>query len=143
MADLTFVLKHASDAESISFEKPSAQYMAKIADILRRCDKNNGGFVKVTFGIPRKPRTTGEGSQNNLFWKLATIISEYTGNDLEDVEAGLKERAISKGYPYHINRITGRPQGNSMTTIDTVQCSYLIDTAYEVCAELGISVTPE
>jgi hypothetical protein len=55
----------------------------------------------------------------------------------------LKVKAIAKGYPYHVSKITGQPEPESMTKINTVEMSYLIDTAYEVCAFLGIVLEPE
>ena len=54
----------------------------------------------------------------------------------------MKDKAIAKGYPYHINPVTHRPSGDSMKGINTVEMSYLIDTAYEECAEQGIILTP-
>lgn len=143
MGGVTLVLKHKGDMlDCIAFEMPEKQFQDKVKNILEKCDNKNG-YVTVTVDCPHKPRTTGEKSQNNLIWKLITIIANETGSEIGEVEQGLKDRAINKGYPYHINRVSGKPQGNSMTTIDTVECSYLIDTAYEVIAELGIVLEPQ
>ena len=49
-----------------------------------------------------------------------------------------KERAMARGYPYKINRMNGRPMPLSMTEIDTVQASILIETLQQLAAELGI-----
>lgn len=70
---------------------------------------------------------------------VCTAIANETGEDIKEVERDLKIRAISKGYPYHVSKLTGQPVGESMTKIDTVQMSYLIETALEVCAFLGIN----
>lgn len=140
---ITLVLKHREkDIDCICFENPERQFRQKVEKLLADCDKHNG-YVSVTFDKPYKHRTTGEGSQNNLIWKLITIIAENSGSTLKEVEDGLKDRAISKGYPYHINVVTQKPKGNSMTTINTVEASYLIDTAYEVIAEQGIILPPQ
>lgn len=142
MGGVTLVLKHRNDvSDCIAFEKPEKQFQEKINSIFEKCEKK-GGYVCLTIEQPYKPRTTGDKSQNNLIWKLITIIANETGNSIEDVESGLKEKAINKGYPYHINKVTGKPTGNSMRTINTVECSYLIDTAYEVIADLGIVLPP-
>ena len=61
-------------------------------------DKYNG-FMTLTLDKPYKSRTTGKGSQNNLFYALVTDICHETGNDIEDVKDALKERAIKRGYP--------------------------------------------
>ena len=91
----------------------------------------------------RAHRTTGEGSQNNLFWKLVQIICNETGEDPKEIEREIKLKAIAKGYPYHVSKITGEPIPESMTKINTVEMSYLIDTAYEIIAFLGIRLEPD
>lgn len=137
---ITLVLKHHKDkTDCICFDNPTTQYKAKVDKLLQGC---KDGYACVTLEKPYKPRTTGVGSQNNLFWRLATIIANHTGGDISDVEQGLKDKAIAKGYPYHINPVTHRPSGDSMKGINTVEMSYLIDTAYEECAEQGIILTP-
>jgi hypothetical protein len=105
-------------------------------------DKYNG-FMTLTLDKPYKSRTTGEGSQNNLFWKLVQIICNTNGEEPKETERQLKEKAIAKGYPYHISTITGKPVPESMTKINTVEMSYLIDTAYEIIAFLGIRLEPD
>ena len=143
MGGVTLVLKYRNDnSDCVAFEKPEKQFQEKINHILQLCDKK-GGYVSVSIEPPYRPRTTGDKSQNNLFWLLATRISQETGMDIREVERSLKEKAINKGYPYHINKITGKPEGDSMTKINTVQMSYLIDTTYEVIAFLGIVLPPQ
>lgn len=105
-------------------------------------DKYNG-FMTLTLDKPYKPRTTGEGSQNNLFWKLVQIICNEIGEDPKEIEREIKLKAIAKGYPYHVSKITGEPIPESMTKINTVEMSYLIDTAYEIIAFLGIRLEPD
>lgn len=105
-------------------------------------DKYNG-FMTLTLDKPYKSRTTGEGSQNNLFWKLVQIICNETGEDPKEIEREIKLKAIAKGYPYHLSKITGEPIPESMTKINTVEMSYLIDTAYEIIAFLGIRLEPD
>lgn len=140
---VTLILKHVDNNDCfISFEKPQKQFQEKLEHIFNQCKKKDD-YVCVTFEQPYKPRTTGDKSQNNLFWLIATKISNETGMTLKEVESSLKEKAIPKGYPYHIDKITGRPKGDSMKTINTVQMSYLIDTAYEVCSFMGIVLEPQ
>ena len=131
-----------SDPKYIKLEKPSRVYNEKLSKLIEGC---KSGYVKVRFEKPHKPRTTGEGSQNNLVWKLISIIACYVGDDspnFKDTEEGLKERALAHGYPYHINKLTGKIIPESMTKIDTVQCSALIEASYEIIAELGIILPP-
>ena len=134
------VLKRIFEKGQISFELPNdIASQEAIRHELTKCKEKHNDFVLVTLEPPKKPRTTGEGSQNNLFWKLVQLICNVTGDTPEAIEADLKEKAIAKGYPYHVSKITGRPVGESMTKVSTVEMSYLIDTAYEVCAFLEIN----
>lgn len=111
---------------------------ATLHSICQLCKEKHKGEIKVDLSAPYKSRTTGKGSQNNLFWELCTLIAEEIGDDISSVEADLKMKAISKGYPYKVSKITGKPSPVSTTQVNTVEMSYLIDTAQEVCAFLGI-----
>ena len=73
---------------------------ASLKDLVQLCDDKYGGFVRLELSPPYRARTTGLNSQNNLIWKLITIIAKETGNELSDVEDAVKERAIKRGYPY-------------------------------------------
>lgn len=122
---------------------PSKAVKAEILHLWEGAKKDYNGYMTITLDKPYKSRTTGEGSQNNLFWKLVEYISNENGEEPKIVERDLKVKAIAKGYPYHVSKITGQPEPESMTTINTVEMSYLIDTAYEVCAFLGIVLEPD
>lgn len=122
---------------------PSSAVKSEMLNLWQGAKEKYNGYLTVELKNPYKSRTTGAGSQNNLFWKLVEYICKETGDDPKNIEADLKEKAIGKGYPYHISKITGRPVPEAMTKINTVEMSYLIDTAYEVCAFLGINLAPE
>ncbi len=109
-----------------------------IRPVIEKCNKSYGGYIQIEISPPYKKRTTGELSQNNLVWRLITLIANETGNDIHDVEAAAKERAIKRGYPYHVNGITGRLTPSSMTEINTVEAGYLIDELHAICDEMGI-----
>ena len=113
---------------------------AMLKGLVEPCEQKYGSYIKLELSAPYKNRTTGQGSQNNYFWALATAISEKMGEDIKEVERALKVKAISRGYPYHVSPIDGQPVGESMTEVDTVQMSALIETAIEVCAFLEIDV---
>lgn len=122
---------------------PSQSVKAELLHLWEGAKKKYNGYLTLTLDKPYKSRTTGRGSQNNLFWKLVEIISNENGEDPKQNEHDLKIKAIAKGYPYHISKITGQPAPESMTKINTVEMSYLIDTAYEVIAFLGIVLEPD
>ena len=122
---------------------PSSSVKAELLHLYEGVKQKYNGYMTLTLDKPYKSRTTGEGSQNNLFWKLVQIICNENGEEPKETERQLKEKAIAKGYPYHISTITGKPVPESMTKINTVEMSYLIDTAFEACAFLGIVLEPE
>ena len=111
---------------------------ANILGLVEWCQKRYGSFIKLEMSPPYKPRSTGQNSQNNLIWKLITVIAECTGNELADVEEAAKERAIKRGYPFHQNKITGKPVPASMSTINTVEAGYLIDELYQIANEYEV-----
>lgn len=113
---------------------------SNIKGLVDLCEKKYGNYIKLEMSPPCRKRTTGENSQNNLIWRLITIIAQETGNEIEDVEIAVKERAIKRGYPYRQNKLTGRPIPASMTTINTVEAGYLIDELYLIASEYEINV---
>jgi hypothetical protein len=119
---------------------PSMSVKAEMLHLLEGVKEKYNGFMTVTIDKPYKSRTTGRGSQNNKFYALVTEICKETGNEIEDVKDAIKERAIKRGYPYSINKITGTVRPYSTTKINTVEMSYLIDEAMQLCAELGIVI---
>lgn len=121
---------------------PTSSVKAEIVQLWHDAKAKYNGYLNITLEKPYKSRTTGEGSQNNLFWKLVQIICNEIGEDPKDIERDLKERATAKGYPYHVSKL-GKMIPESMTKINTVEMSYLIDTAFEVCAFLGIVLEPQ
>lgn len=122
---------------------PSPAVKAEILNLWNRSKEKYNGYMTLTLDKPYKSRTTGEGSQNNLFWKLVQIICNETGEEPKEIERELKIKAIAKNYPYHVSKLTGQPIPESMTKINTVEMSYLIDTTYEVIAFLGIELSPD
>ena len=122
---------------------PSSSIKAELLHLWNVAKEKYNGYLTVELKKPYKSRTTGKGSQNNLFWKLVEIIGNENGETADEIERALKKKAITKGYPYHVEAISGEIEPESTTKVNTVEMSYLIDTAYEVIAFLGISLEPE
>lgn len=108
-------------------------------------DKKHGGYVTVTIETPRKPRTTGEGSQSHHLNGHVQQIAAETGNPFEVVKMEIKHRAISMGYPILYKPdgtprtdLWGRVMGISEADSSTSECALLIETAHRLAAELGI-----
>ena len=122
---------------------PSASVKAELLHLWEGAKENYNGYLAVDLKKPYKSRTTGKGSQNNLFYALVTEICKETGNDIEDIKDYLKEKACARrSYPYEVNKMTGRIRPYSTTKVDTVQMAGLIEEAYQLCAELGIVIEP-
>lgn len=136
---MKFVCYTRPEEKGLVLEYPSASIKTEILHLWKGGKEKYNGFLSVELKNPYKSRTTGEGSQNNKFYALITDICKETGNDLEDVKDAVKERAIKRGYPYSVNKITGQNRPYSTTKVNTVEMSYLIDEAMQLCAELGIN----
>lgn len=119
---------------------PTKETKAEILHLYETSKERFNGYFKIEINKPYPNRTTGEGSQNNKFYALVTEICKETGNDITDVKDYLKERAVKRGYPYEINKLTGRIKPYSTTRVDTKQMSALIEETLQLCAELGIVV---
>lgn len=118
---------------------PGGSYRAEMLYTLQQCEKEYNSYCAVEIKKPYKSRSTGKGSQNNKFYVMITEIANEIGEDIESVKHEIKMKAISKGYPYHVSKISGQLIPESTTKINTVEMSYLIDTCYEVGAFLGIT----
>ena len=104
------------------------------------CQQKYGSYIKLEMSPPYRPRSTGAGSQNSKIWACIQQIAQATGNDLEDVEDYIKEKAVARGYPYKVNKLTGAIRPASMRTINTVEASLLIEELYKLAAELEITL---
>lgn len=54
---------------------------SNIKGLVDLCEKKYGNYIKLEMSPPYRKRTTGENSQNNLIWRLITIIAQETGNE--------------------------------------------------------------
>ena len=100
---------------------PSNEVREEILHLYKTSKDKYNGYFKIDIEKPYPPRTTGEGSQNNKFYALVTELCKATGNDIEDVKDALKEKAIKRGYPYRVNKLTGRIRPYSTTEVNTGQ----------------------
>lgn len=143
---MKFVSKAEKKETGVFIKYPDRVFKQKIEKLLEDSEEKTGGYISVNLDKVYRPRTIGVGSQNNLIWKLIAVIAEAVGDDspkMIDTENGIKDRAISRGYPTRLNKFTKKLEPKSMTEINTVECSYLIDTAYQIISELGIVLPPQ
>lgn len=111
---------------------------AALKNITDLCNERYGGFMKLELSPPYKPRSTGKGSQNSKIWACIQQIAQETGNDIEDVEDYIKMKAVARGYPYKVSKLTGQVKPSSMRDINTSEASLLIEELQKLASELGI-----
>jgi hypothetical protein len=111
-------------------------------DMLADSVKTGQLTVKIT--KPRKPRSTGENSQNNHAWGHAMQLARHTGHSLHEIEFIAKVRAITKGYPVKPTLSPyGVPMVESQENIDTAECAILIDEYHMMAKEIDLELKEE
>lgn len=135
---MQYVLKRVEIAGRIAFEPPADLGASEIIKReLRKCRDKHNDFVLVTLQPPKRPRTTGEDSQNHHLNGHIMQICNETGNDYESVKNAVKMIAVENmGYPY---KTIGRhiiPQRERDCSTD--ECAKLIEAAHLLAADLGI-----
>ena len=133
-----YVLKRVTIAGRIAFEPPADKAAdANIKHELRKCRDKYGDYVLVTMQPPKRPRTTGENSQNHHLNGHIMQICNETQNSYNAVKDEIKRIATEEmGYPYE--EINGHihPIGESESSTD--ECALLIEAAHVLAADLGI-----
>ena len=124
-------------AEGVLLHYPSLAVKGELIKICNYAKEKSGGYV--TFDITRVYKARSN-LQNRFFWGVLQQIAQETGNDLEDVEEAVKDRALKRGYPSKANKLTGRLKPLSMTKVNTVEMGYLLDEVIQLASELGIVV---
>lgn len=135
-----YVLKRVNIQGRIAFLPPADPAVQEnIKHELRKCRDKYNDFVLLTMQPPKRPRTTGENSQNHMLNGIITQICNETGNDYETVKDAVKMIAVEQlAYPY--KTIAGRliPQRERDCSVE--ECSKLIEAAQMLAADLGIIV---
>ena len=135
---MQYVLKRVNIAGRIAFEPPADDGAnANIKHELSKCRDKHNDYVLVTMQPPKRPRTTGEKSQNHHLNGHIMQICNETQNSYNAVKDEIKRIATEEmGYPYE--EINGHihPIGESESSTD--ECALLIEAAHVLAADLGI-----
>lgn len=133
-----YVLKRVDIAGRIAFEPPAdSGAQEAIKRELRKCRDKHNDYVLVTIQPPRKPRTTGEHSQNHHLNGHIMQICNETGNTYNAVKDEIKRIAVENmGYPYEEINEHIHPIGERESSTD--ECAKLIEAAHVLAADLGI-----
>ena len=104
---------------------------------LTKCRDKHNDYVLVTIASPKRPRTTGDGSQNHHLNGHIMQICAETGNDYDAVKNAVKMIAVEQmGYPYTDFHGVITPKSESESSTD--ECAKLIEAAHILAADLGI-----
>ena len=135
---MQYVLKRVNIAGRIAFEPPADKAAdANIKHELRKCRDKYGDYVLVTMQPPKRPRTTGEGSQNHHLNGHIMQICNEMGNSYEAIKYCVKMLAVEEmGYPYEI--IDGHIWPKAERESSTDECAKLIEAAHVWAAQHGI-----
>ena len=133
-----YVLRRVNIAGKIAFEPPADDGAnANIKHELRKCRDKHNDYVLVTLQPPKRPRTTGENSQNHHLNGHIMQICNETGNDYDTVKDAVKQISVEQmGYPY--KTIGGRIVPQRERECSTDECAKLIEAAHVLAADLGI-----
>lgn len=143
MAGVTFTLKRVFNKGFLQFELPATTEARKaLAALLISCRDKNNDYVTVNLTQPRKPRSTGPGSQNHHLNGHILQICQATGNDSNTVKNEVKRLAVEFfGYPhveFHGQMVPLRERESS-----TEECAKLIEASHLLAADLGIILREE
>jgi hypothetical protein len=101
--------------------------------------KWTGVLAMVDMYKPRRPRTTGDKSQNHHLNGHIQGICVETGNSFEAVKMAVKLRAVEMGYPFQ-TLPNGAIDPQSEAASSTEECAILIESAHMIAAEWGIAL---
>ena len=117
-----------------------------VVSLLERADRLHGGFVTVTLGTPKRPRSTGPRSQNSKVWGMCSDIAdqfEASGIELsrEKVYEAMKRMAVHEGYPTRFNPIDGIEEPESQSRVSVEQDQILIAVVQRFADENSLYLT--
>ena len=135
---VTVILHREYVKGHIAFAVPSDTVIREaIRRELTKCRDKHNDYVLVTIASPKRPRTTGDGSQNHHLNGHIMQICAETGNDYDAVKNAVKMLAVEQmGYPYTDFHGVITPKGESESSTD--ECAKLIEAAHILAADLGI-----
>ena len=140
---VTVILHREYVKGHIAFAVPSDTVIREaIRRELTKCRDKHNDYVLITIAAPKRPRTTGDGSQNHHLNGHIMQICNVTGNDYDTVKNAVKMLAVEQmGYPYTDFHGVITPKGESESSTD--ECAKLIEAAHILAADLGIILKEE
>jgi hypothetical protein len=126
------------------------EYLEVLFRYQERTRRNPSPYYHIKISTPKKPRTTGEKSQNHHINGHAQQIAMETGQPFEDVKRYAKQIAITMGYPIledeggdSVLDFWGNVQGISEMDCSTEDAAILIEALHMIAAEMEIRLVEE
>lgn len=122
-------------------------YEGTITQLLTKAEKLHGGYITVTIGTPKRPRSTGPRSQNSKVWGMVADIAEwFTAMGSDDIDnnriyEAMKRMAIAEGYPTRFNPVDGIEEPESQSRVSVEQDQILINVIQRFADENSIPLT--
>lgn len=121
--------------EVVAFVVPD-QYRIALASVIHAGVEKHGDRYKVIVATPKRPRTTGDHSQNHWINGAVQRIAAQSGNDFNAVKMHLKTLAINAGWPFEtLPDGTIMPRSEAEASVE--EASILIETIQRFAAEWG------
>lgn len=100
-------------------------------------------YAEVHIGKPRKPRTTGKGSQNNLVQVMIHQIEDYTGYDFNVLKYKyIIPAAVERGWPTE-EGLDGELIGIHESKASTTDMKYLFLSICDIAVKVGCTLYDE
>ena len=133
-----------ADRGIISFRLPESM-VDTVEAFFQRYDEKHNYYYTVKISPPRKPRTTGNKSQNHRLNGFIQQIAIATGQPFDDIKKRAKQIAVDMGYPMltdnngkPIYDVWGNVQGISEADSSTAECALLINAVEQIAAFLDV-----
>lgn len=132
------VLRVREKADGIFLEFPQNEGLKEsLRKAAAQCESKAAGWALITLQPPKRPRTTGEGSQNHHLNGHIGQIALETGNCQSAVKIVVKELAVEQfGYP--AVKVGNKTVPQSESECSTEECGMLIEACHLLAADLGI-----
>ena len=119
-------------ASSIQLQITDKQKYAEWLKLQTRALEKKGGYLTITVEEPKRPRTTGEGSQNSHIHGHCGNIAEQLSMDKDHVYTAIKRMAVGTfGYPTWLNPVDGTEEPLPQHFASVEQASLLIRMCHE------------
>ena len=106
----------------------------QIGALVAKSRKTRGGFLSFDINLPKRPRSTGENSQNHHLWGHSEQIGEHLGYDRREMLYLIAE--MTPGWP--MAEYNGKMIPRSESLIDSETSARAIETAHRIAIENGI-----